>query len=89
MLWRVEYSSRSLKQIKKNRFSFEDVQSVIAESIRKLSGEETNTDIKKLQGPWSGFHRIRMGEARIIARFDFEGQVVRVARIDWHGRVYN
>ncbi|MBI5220374.1 MAG: hypothetical protein HY978_00870 [Candidatus Liptonbacteria bacterium] len=56
MLWRVEYSGRSLKQIKRNHFSFEDVQVAIADAIRKLTGEETSTDMKKLRGVWSGFH---------------------------------
>ena len=39
-------------------------------------------DIKKLNGKWEGFHRIRKGKLRVIAELNFDDSAVFVEVID-------
>ena len=45
-------------------------------------------DVKRLEGEWRGFLRMRSGKMRIIFRIDREDDVVLVYEIDYRGDVY-
>ena len=57
-------------------------------AIKKFSGETANVNIKKLKGVWHGFYRIRRGDLRIIASFDFEHAHALIEQIDRRGNAY-
>ena len=65
MKWKVEYSHEAIKFIKKH-----DIHSEVREEIKKIimriQGNNINVDLKKLTGNWSGYHRLRKGNLRII-----------------------
>lgn len=45
-------------------------------------------DIKRLEGDWKGFLRMRTGKIRTIFRIDKEEDVLLVYEIDYRGDVY-
>ena len=45
-------------------------------------------DIKRLEGEWKGFLRMRSGKMRIVFRIDREDDVLLVYEIDYRGDVY-
>ena len=46
-------------------------------------------DIKKLEGDWSGFFRMRIGKMRLIFRIVTQNDELQVYVIDFRGDVYN
>lgn len=57
-------------------------------AIRKLSGETTLVNLKRLTGKWASCYRIRMGKIRIIFSIDFEEKSVLIEVIDNRGSAY-
>ncbi len=45
-------------------------------------------DIKKLDGKWYGFFRMRIGKIRVIFKIDKENQLLLVYEIDFRGSIY-
>lgn len=45
-------------------------------------------DIKKLEGNWKGFMRLRIGKSRVIFRIDKDKDEMYVYEIDFRGDVY-
>jgi len=45
-------------------------------------------DVKRLEGEWKGFLRMRLGKVRVIFRIDKEENVLLVYEIDHRGDVY-
>jgi mRNA interferase RelE/StbE len=45
-------------------------------------------DVKRLEGEWKGFLRMRSGRVRVIFRIDKEEDVFLVYGIDYRGDVY-
>jgi len=45
-------------------------------------------DIKRLEGDWKGFLRMRIAQIRVILRIDKENDVLLVYEIDHRGDVY-
>jgi mRNA interferase RelE/StbE len=45
-------------------------------------------DVKRLEGEWKGFLRMRLGKVRVIFRIDKEEDVLLVYEIDYRGDVY-
>ena len=88
MILRVDFSHQADKFINRNRVPQEEIFSLIKVAIQKFRGEDINVDIKKLNGKWEGFHRIRKGKLRIIVEFNFDDSVVFVEVIDWRGSAY-
>ena len=76
------------KFLKQNQISRENIFKLLSLAIKKFQGEKVNIDIKKMKGKWEKFHRIRKGEMRIIASFDFDNSSVFVDVIDWRGSAY-
>jgi mRNA-degrading endonuclease RelE of RelBE toxin-antitoxin system len=89
MTWSVGFTRDALSFLKKNvRLSEREVIVFIQGAIRTFQGERTSINIKKLKGDWRGFYRIRKGNLRIIAAFDFEHRSVLIENIDWRGSAY-
>ena len=88
MNWLIGFSRNADKFLQKNNLEKEEVFGFINLAVRKFRGEVINTDIKKLKGKWFGFYRIRKGDLRVIAFFDFDREQVLVEVIDWRGSVY-
>lgn len=88
MILRVDLSRQAEKFLDHNRIQREEVFRLIELATRKFRGEDVNVDIKKLNGEWSGFHRIRKGKFRIIAEFNFDESSVFVEIVDWRGSAY-
>ncbi len=88
MSWTVGFSLRAEKFLNKNHISDDEVIALIKEALFKFRGEDVNISIKKLKGKWAGFHRIRKGNMRIVASFDFDNHSVFVDVIDWRGGAY-
>ena len=45
-------------------------------------------DIKKLEGNWKGFMRLRIGKLRVIFRIDKDTDEIYIYEIDFRGDVY-
>lgn len=45
-------------------------------------------DIKKLEGNWKGFMRLRIGKSRVIFRIDKDKDEIYIYEIDFRGDVY-
>jgi len=88
MNWLLDFSTNSLKFLKRNNLEEDFIISKIKLALRMFKGENINIDIKKLKGEWEGFYRIRSGRLRIIAEFQFEQNRVYIEEIDWRGNVY-
>lgn len=88
MNWVIHTSHDAEKFLAWNKIEREDVLDLIKLALQKFSGAVANVDIKKLKGAWRGFYRIRRGDLRVIASFDFERSSVLVDQIDWRGNAY-
>ena len=88
MNWQIDFSSNSLKFLKKNNLKENFIIEEIKLVLRKFKGEDVNINVKKLKGEWKGFYRIRSGKIRIIAEFQFEQNQVYIEEIDWRGNIY-
>jgi len=88
MIWKISLAREAEKFLEKNRLSQEEIFDLIRKTIKKFQGENINIDIKKLKGPWLGFYRIRKGNFRIVAEFNFENFSVLVEQIDQRGKMY-
>lgn len=88
MILRIDLSRQAERFLENNNIHQEKITETIQQSVQKLRGENINIDIKKLQGKWQGFHRIRKGKIRIIVEFDFDAPSVFIEAIDWRGNAY-
>ena len=88
MNWRVDFSSDSLKFLRRNNLKEDFIINKIKLALRKFQGENVNVNIKKLSGEWNGFYRIRSSKLRIIVEFQFEYYRAYIENIDWRGNVY-
>ena len=88
MSWRIDFSSNSLKFLKKNNLEENFIIEKIKLVLLRFKGEKVNVDVKKLKGKWEGFYRIRSGRLRVIAEFQFEKNRVYIEEIDWRGNAY-
>lgn len=88
MIFRVDFGGQAEKFLDRNNIPKEEVFDVIKNCIKKFKGEVINIDIKKLDGKWEGFHRVRKGKLRILAFFDFDKLEVFVEVVDWRGGAY-
>ncbi len=88
MNWRVDFSRDALKFLNQNNLKENFIIDKIKLVLEKFKGENINIDIKKLNGEWGGFYRIRFGKLRIIIEFQFEICRAYIDKIDWRGNVY-
>ena len=45
-------------------------------------------DIKKLNGEWAGFFRMRVGKIRTIFKIDKDNKILLIYEIDFRGSIY-
>jgi len=89
---RIKFSKSAIKFLEKQSAKNKDR---IRLKIRALvlSLEEgiipfKELDIKKLDGKWKGFLRMRIGNIRVIFRIDREKDLLFIYTIDFRGDVY-
>ena len=88
MSWRIDFSTASLRFLKKNNLEEYFIIDKIQLALRKFKGESININVKKLNGKWEGFYRIRSNRLRIIIEFKFEQNQAYIEEIDWRGNIY-
>ncbi len=88
MKWTIDLSHDAEKFLRRNHLEHKEVFELVGLAIRKLQGEVANVTVGKLKGKWAGFYRIKRGDLRIIASFDFDDLRVFVDQLDWRGNAY-
>ena len=88
MTWIISFTRDAEKFLGRNHMERERVLDLTTLAIRKFNGEVAKVNIRKLKGAWRGFYRIRRGDLRIIASFDFESARALIEQIDWRGNAY-
>jgi mRNA-degrading endonuclease RelE of RelBE toxin-antitoxin system len=86
--WQIDFHKRALKFFETNKIPESEIIEIIVKAPKRFKGEDINIDIAKLKGVWAGFHRIKIGNMRIIAEFNFDKKRVYIENIDWRDRVY-
>ncbi len=89
---RFIYSDQAEKFVRKNSDSlnFEKVEEAVRLSLKKIiQRERNNADIKKLKAEWKGHWRVRLGNIRVIFRYENgEPIITYITRIEFRGSVY-
>lgn len=88
MNWKIDFSKESLRFLDQNHLEEGFAIDKVSLAIRKFRGEKINVDIRKIQGEWEGFYRIRDGKLRILVKFQFESLRAYIDKIDWRGNAY-
>jgi len=65
MKWQINYSRSALRFIDQQNIR-DDVRELLIKFLRKLEGKAANVDLKKLDGDWEGYYRVRKQKIRII-----------------------
>jgi len=87
MRWRIDYTKDADKFITKHNVR-DKVRNEIIRLIQKIKGENINIDIKKLEGNWSGYYRLRKGKLRIIFSVNKDEKIIVVEKVDFRGNIY-
>ncbi|MCM8805172.1 MAG: hypothetical protein NC825_00335 [Candidatus Omnitrophica bacterium] len=87
MKWQICYSNRAYKFIKEQKVE-DKVREIIRKLILRYAGENIVMDVKKLKGKWYGYHRIRIGNIRMIVKIDRDNSRIIVDTVDFRGNVY-
>lgn len=87
MSWNIEYSKRANDFIEEHGMS-DKIRESIKNFILRITGSNSNIDVKKLKGEWSCYYRIRKGKVRIIVKPDIESRTIFVDAVDFRGNVY-
>ena len=77
-MYRIIFSKKSIKSLGKIP---KDYQIKIAESIKKLSKNPFESDVKKIHSSSESTHRLRLGSYRIFLVIDLEAKEIIVADI--------
>lgn len=88
MKWTVDFTRDAEKFLERNHIDRREIFELIGLSVRKFKGEVVNVNIRKLKGKWQGFYRIKRGDLRVIASFNFDSLRILVEGIDWRGNAY-
>jgi mRNA interferase RelE/StbE len=86
--WSVKFSRSSLKDLGRLEKS---IRSRVLEQLEELGESENpfcHKGIRPLEGKLRGFHRLRVGEYRIIIEFDTEHKHVGVHAVVSRGKAY-
>jgi mRNA interferase RelE/StbE len=87
-IWRVELSRNSIKYLKKLDKS---ISQRILRSLEKLETTENllaHKDVRSLSGKLKGFHRLRVGDFRLIFELDRKDKRIGVHVIVSRGDAY-
>lgn len=86
MTYRIEYSKHILKSIekipKKDKLA-------IFEKIEALAINPRPEGVKSLKGTLAGYHRIRVGNYRVIYHIEDKKLIILVVKIAQRGEVYD
>ena len=89
---RFVYSDQAEKFLRKNsnRLSFEQTEEAVRLALRKiLRLENNNADIKRLKAEWKGHWRVRLGDIRVIFRYERGELIVSyITRSEFRGSAY-
>ncbi|MEK7649016.1 MAG: hypothetical protein AAB400_03855 [Patescibacteria group bacterium] len=88
MDWVISWSKESLRFLNKNKIEESDIVDTLRKAKEKIEGKNINVDVKRLEGVWKPFLRIRIGKIRVIAEFNFSKHQIYIHRIDYRGNVY-
>ena len=58
MKWHIQYSRSAHKFIEQQNIH-DDVKELLTKFLMKVEGKAVNIDLKKLEGDWQGYYRIR------------------------------
>ncbi len=87
MTWRIDYSRDAEKFIKKQNIKVE-IREALKKFLLKIKGEDVNINLKKLEGDWEGYYRLKKGKIRIIFAVNKTEKVFYVEKTDFRGDVY-
>ena len=88
MDWVISWSKESISFLDKNNLIESTIVEILKKTKGKLECKDVNVDVKKLEGQWKPFLRIRIGKIRIIAEFNFQKSQIYVHCIDYRGNIY-
>jgi mRNA interferase RelE/StbE len=87
MKWRIDYSRDAEKFIRTQNIH-DEVRRELKKFLIKIKGGNINIDLKKLEGDWEGYYRLRTGKLRIIFEINKSEKALYVEKIDFRGDVY-
>ena len=87
MKWRIEYSKDAIKFVNKQNIHNE-VREEIKKFFKRIEGENINIDLKKLEGVWARYYRLKKGKVRIIFEINKLEKALFVEKVDFRGDVY-
>lgn len=87
MKWHIHYSRSAHKFIEQQKI-YDDVRALLIKLLMKLEGKAVNIDLKKLEGDWEGYYRIRKQKIRIIFEIQKSANIIYIEKIDFRGSVY-
>ena len=87
MIWKITLSPESLRFLTKLPA---DVQTRIDKKLRWLASlQDPQAITKPLQDSLAGFHRLRVGNIRVILEYQLLEVIMHVSRIAFRSNVYN
>jgi mRNA-degrading endonuclease RelE of RelBE toxin-antitoxin system len=85
---RIDLSKQADKFTKREGISDDEILSMIEKFIDYSKGLDINIDIKRMKGKWKGYHRIRIGNIRMLLRMNRKEKTIFIDRIDYRDSVY-
>ena len=86
--YHIALSHQAKKSIQSAIISEETLLDVLDRFIDYIKKGQKNPNIIKLHGEWKDYHRIRIGDIRIVIQYDMEKNYLYVKRIGHRGDVY-
>ena len=87
MNWRIDYSKDSWAFI--NEHSLQDkVREELIKFLVVMKRGQAPLNLKKLEGKWKGYYRLRKGKIRIIFYINKLEKALYIERVDFRGNIY-
>ena len=66
-----------------------DQKETVKSRLRALAEDPLGpADVKEMKGRWAGYHRLRVGDRRVIFKIDHRAQIIYVDHVGPRGDVY-
>jgi mRNA-degrading endonuclease RelE of RelBE toxin-antitoxin system len=88
MSFQVDLSKHTSKALKKRTITKNELNEVIDKFLDWTEKKNVNIDVHEMEGIWAGFHRIRIGEMRVILKIDYANHTILIERIATRGEAY-
>ncbi len=85
---RIELSKKAGKAVSTGMITEKRLVNLLRKLTERLQGAEVNIDYKELKGEWKGYHRVRVGDLRIIVFVDFRQRLIFVDSILPRSKAY-